>query len=376
LGRKVKQGYKKELILNSNFVKAILWKGKSLDLLDQRKLPSQKMYLEHKTLDEVISSIRSMVVRGAPAIAISGIFGFVLYLKSLLQKPSWEDLKIQLRMLLDSRPTAVNLKLAIEAFLENNPREVFEQLDWEEYVRKSEDFAMQLFEEDIQTNTQIANHGADLFGTPRPLKIMTYCNTGSIATAGIGTALGVIRALHSRGFDLEVYVCETRPYHQGSRLTAWELEEEGIPHYLLCDNMAAWLMKDRAIDSVIVGADRIAQNGDTANKIGTYALSILAKYHAVPFYVAGSQTSFDWNMQTGREITIEMRDPKEITQNSFLKNNLGEPIYPPGLLAPKNVKVLNPGFDVTPNENITGIITEKGVIQPVNTKNIMKLFGF
>ncbi len=355
-------------------MKSIDWKGSSLLLLDQRKLPKEKKYIEHKNLEEVISSIQNMVVRGAPAIAISGIFGFVLYLKSLSKKPEYREVLEKLNLLLQSRPTAVNLKIAIQEYLNVFHEAYWNQVELERILQESEKFALSLFENDVHTNQKISSYGANLFGKARKINLVTYCNTGAIATAGIGTALGVIRELHSRNFEVHVYACETRPYHQGSRLTTWELMEEGINVQLICDNMVGWLMHTQTIDSVLVGADRIARNGDTANKIGTYSLSIIAKAHNVPFYVAASESSFDLSISTGKQIQIEMRDPREITQNSFLKDELGEPIYPPGLLAPVGVKVLNPAFDVTPHENITGIITEKGVISPVEEKNILYLF--
>jgi len=355
-------------------LKSIDWKGSSLLLLDQRKLPKEKKYIEHKNLEEVISSIQNMVVRGAPAIAISGIFGFVLYLKSLSKKPEYREVLEKLNLLLQSRPTAVNLKIAIQEYLNVFHETYWNQVQLERILQESENFALSLFENDVHTNQKISNYGADLFGKARKINLVTYCNTGAIATAGIGTALGIIRELHSRNFEVHVYACETRPYHQGSRLTTWELMEEGINVQLICDNMVGWLMYTQKIDAVLVGADRITRNGDTANKIGTYSLSLIAKAHNVPFYVAASESSFDLSLPTGKEIQIEMRDPREITQNFFLKDELGEPIYPPGLLAPVGVKVLNPAFDVTPHENITGIITEKGVISPVEEKNILYLF--
>ncbi|MCX7999865.1 MAG: S-methyl-5-thioribose-1-phosphate isomerase, partial [Leptospiraceae bacterium] len=218
-------------------VKSITWQTHSLVLLDQRKLPKQISYLEIKSLEEAIQSIQNMVVRGAPAIAIVGMYGFVLYLKSLHSKPSWNEVLQNLSKLESSRPTAVNLKLAIEKFI-NSFQSIWYSLDYFELVQKAEEFALNEEKEDIQTNQKISENGANLFGNPRPLNLLTYCNTGAIATAGIGTALGIIRELHKRNFKLIVYVLETRPYHQGSRLTTWELMQEGITCYLLCDNMA------------------------------------------------------------------------------------------------------------------------------------------
>ncbi len=352
-------------------VKSIQWKEDHLLLLDQRKLPKQTIYFKIQTLQEVIQAIKNMVVRGAPAIAIAGMYGLVLYLKSLKQKPSWNEVLLQLENLKESRPTAVNLRLSIEKFLHVFETQ-WENLSYLELTNQVEKFAIEEENIDIQTNLKISQNGTNLFGNPKTLNLITYCNTGAIATAGIGTALGIIRELHKRNFFVTVYVLETRPYHQGSRLTTWELMEENIPCYLLCDNMAAWLMQHKKIDAVIVGADRIAMNGDTANKIGTYSLSISALAHNVPFFVAASQTSFDFTIESGNLIQIEMRSEEEITRNSFIRNENNEIIYSEGILAPIGVKVLNPAFDVTPAQNITAIITEKGIIQPVNKETIQK----
>lgn len=355
-------------------VKSINWHRDHLLLLDQRKLPKETVYYKVQTLEETIYAIKTMIVRGAPAIAITGIYGFVLYLKSHKQKPTWREVLETLFYLQNSRPTAVNLKLAIQKFI-TEFQEIWANMNFFDLVQKVENFAIQEEEQDIQTNLKIAENGANLFGNPKTLNIITYCNTGAIATAGVGTALGIIRELHKRNFLITVYALETRPYHQGSRLTTWELMQENISCYLLCDNMAAWLMKEKKIDAVVVGADRIATNGDTANKIGTYSLSILAIAHNVPFFVAASKTSFDLTIETGDSIQIEMRNPEEITRNSFIRNEENEIIYPEGLLAPIGVKVLNPAFDVTPAQNITAIITEKGIIQPVTKKNILKIIS-
>ncbi|MCB1178805.1 MAG: S-methyl-5-thioribose-1-phosphate isomerase [Leptospiraceae bacterium] len=359
--------------MKSKFPKSIEWTGSSLNLLDQRKIPFAKEFIEYQNLEDVIEAIRLMIVRGAPAIALSGMYGLTLYLLSKKEKPSFKEFSQKQKELLDSRPTAVNLRLALEEYSGIISEEFFKEKSIEEIQKKSEEIANRLFAEDLETNRKISKHGADLFGEPRKLSLLTHCNTGAIATAGIGTAIGIFRELRNRGFDLTVFAGETRPYHQGSRLTAWEMGEENINCYIITDSMAGWLMNDRKIDAVVVGADRIASNGDTANKIGTYSLSILAKEHKVPFYVACSKTSFDFKIETGKEIKIEMRPSDELTQNSFLKDETGEPIYKKGILAPINAKALNPSFDVTPHKNIKAIIMEKGVIDPITPENISSI---
>ena len=210
----------------------------------------------------------------------------------------------------------------------------------------------------------------NLFPEKKELSILTHCNTGALATAGHGTAIGILRTLRDSGFRLTVYAGETRPYHQGSRLTSWELMQEGIECFIIADSMAGWLCKSRKIDAVIVGADRIAPNGDTANKIGTYSLSIIAKEHSIPFYIAATSVSFDFTIRTGEEINIEMRPEDELTRNSFLKDSDGKFYIPEGVLSPLGAKALNPGFDVTPAKYISAIVTEKGIISPVNEEKI------
>jgi methylthioribose-1-phosphate isomerase len=355
--------------MKNNIIQSIIWKGNSLDILDQRSLPSQKNYITLYNLEEVIDCIRKMVVRGAPAIAISGIYGICLYLNSLTTKKNYENFQSKLNILLDSRPTAVNLKFAIQG-LENLLKDQWEQLPISDIKILTLDYANRLFNEDIEINSKISENGSKLFNEKKQIRLITHCNTGSIATAGIGTALGIIKYIKNSGIDVLVYVSETRPYHQGSRLTSWELLEEGIDHYIIADSMSGFVMKNYSIDAVLVGADRIARNGDTANKIGTYTHAILAKHHNVPFYVAGSKYSFDMNLENGQGIKIEFRNADELTQNSFLKDSNGKNYIPEGILAPKNAKALNPSFDITPSECITGIITENGIISPVTEENV------
>ncbi|MDX1957682.1 MAG: S-methyl-5-thioribose-1-phosphate isomerase [Leptospiraceae bacterium] len=362
--------------MRSDFVKSMDWRKDSLELLDQRKIPKSKEYIQCKSLEEVIHAIKEMIVRGAPAIALSGLFGIVLYLKSLSKKPEYSELKAKLDELLASRPTAVNLRLALQSFQTIISSENFSKLSLNDLILDAENFALNEFSKDLETNISIARNGMEIFKNKNaPLEFITHCNTGAIATAGVGTAIGVFRALKSENIPFHVYVDETRPYLQGSRLTAWELMEENISCTILADNMAGWLMNEKNIDAVIVGADRIASNGDTANKIGTYSLAILAKEHNVPFYVAASATSFDFKIKSGKEIKIEMRDETELTQYSFLKNSQGKNLIEEGIFSPIGARAINPSFDITPAKYITGIITERGVISPVSENLIQSMMS-
>lgn len=359
-------------------LQAIIWQSDHLLLLDQRAIPQAKTYAKITTLKETIDAIHTMVVRGAPAIAIAGAYGMVLYLKNQPEKPDRQTFQQAIDQLVASRPTAVNLQLALTELLTKlEPH--YRTMSQNELIDFSETFANQLYNEDITTNHRMQKNGLTLFQdhSSQELHIMTYCNTGALATAGIGTALGVIRGLAQTKSAITVYASETRPYHQGSRLTAWELEQEQIPYYIIADNMAGWLMANRKIDAVIVGADRIAANGDTANKIGTYNLAIIAREHGVPFYVAAPRTSFDLQAPSGKDIPIEMRAEEEITRNSILRDRDGNMLLAKGVIAPENARALNPSFDVTGNHLITAIITELGIIKPVNQqtiKNILALF--
>jgi methylthioribose-1-phosphate isomerase len=302
-------------------VEPIRWKGDRLELLDQRLLPGRKKYLTCRTAQQVAKAIRDMVVRGAPAIGCAAAFGVVL---SDGNPKAYE-------LLAKSRPTAVNLSWALAR------------------MRKAKDLeaeALAIFHEDLAANHALARLGAEL--VPRRARVMTHCNTGALATAGYGTALGVIRSSKNKG--ISVIANETRPYLQGARLTAWECVQEGIPCTLITDNMAGHLMSLGEVDLVVVGADRIAANGDVANKIGTYPLAVLAHRHGIPFYVAAPLSTFDLSLPDGSKIPIEERPADEVTG------------YRGARWAPKGVKVRNPAFDVTPAELITGIICEKGVI--------------
>lgn len=346
-------------------LRPMFWEGETLRLLDQRQIPGKKEWFLAKGAEDAIFAIREMVVRGAPAIAITGLFGAVLEHKSRADKPSYSEIRSVHQRIIESRPTAVNLRKAFEEFSEKFPESKYESLSYENFLQEAEEFAVSVYEEDIRNNTSLAENGLSLFpDASKKIQIITHCNTGALATAGHGTALGVIRSLKNAGRDLTVFADETRPYLQGARLTAWELMEEGIDSYLITDSMAGWLMATKKIDAVIVGVDRVAANGDSANKIGTYPLAIIAKYHGVPFYIAATEKSFDFRIPSGAHIPIEMRTPDEVTRLNFLKKEDGSPILGEGVIAPVGVQALNPSFDVTPAELITAFITEKGIVSP------------
>ena len=315
-------------------VQPIRWRGDRLELLDQRLLPDQAVYVTCRSAADVAAAIRDMVVRGAPAIGCAAAFGVVL------SRGSPESFEV----LAKSRPTAVNLFWALER------------------MKKAQDLeaeAIAIYDEDLAANRAIGRLGAELIRERS--RVMTHCNTGALATAGYGTALGVIRA--SKGKNISVIANETRPYLQGARLTAYELVQEGIPCTLITDSMAGHIMSKGEVDVIVVGADRIAANGDVANKIGTYALAVLAKRHGIPFYVAAPISTFDPAIPDGSHIVIEERPPSEVTG------------YREQRWAPEGVSVRNPAFDVTPAELITGIITERGVVIAPDREKLQALIS-
>ena len=321
-------------------MQALRWNDGTLLLLNQTLLPAKTEWISCTTVERVGEAIQKLETRGAPAIGVAAAFGLVLAAK---QSQDRDEFYTKANKLKEARPTAVNLMWAIDRLLASTKEIPFGGL-----AKKLEEEAQILFAEDLAMNKQIGCYGAQLFS--QPVSILTHCNTGSLATAGYGTALGVIRRLWEEKKLLHVYADETRPLLQGARLTAYELHAEGIPATLITDSMAGWVMKNKRVQAVIVGADRIARNGDTANKIGTYSLAILAKEHQIPFYVAAPYSTFDLTIATGEEIPIEERASCEV--NSF--NG--------ALTAPEGISVFNPAFDVTPNNYITGIITDKGVL--------------
>jgi len=336
------------------------WTGNALSILDQRELPGKEKYITLRTYNEVIRAIKSLAIRGAPAIGSAGAFGVVLGalgIKSRDIRKFKEKIDRICREIIKARPTAVNLSWAINRM--KSKIDKFASHDVEELKKLIVMEAERIYQEDIQANLQIGKYGERL--VPSGATILTHCNAGALATAGYGTALGVIRRAWEKGKVKRVYADETRPVLQGARLTAWELHKEGIPVTVMTDNMAGAIMKKGEIDMVIVGADRIAANGDFANKIGTYGLSILAKFHNIPFYVAAPRSTFDLNLRSGDDIIIEMRDRLEV-----LKIN-GK------MIAPPSVDVWNPAFDVTPHHLVTAFITNMGIIRPPYLRNIKKL---
>lgn len=311
----------------------MVWREGALVMLDQRLLPGQEVWLTLTRWEEVRDAIRDMAVRGAPAIGVAAGYAMALAAQQ------GADLAEAQRGLAASRPTAVNLFWALDRMAAvSNP--TFENLLAEAQAIEAEDLAM---------NHRIGDFGADL--VPAKARVLTICNTGSLATAGHGTALGIIRTAHARGLVDHVYSCETRPRQQGLRLTAWELLKDGIPFQSIPDSAAASLMRAGKVDFVVAGADRITRNGDTANKIGTYMLAVCAHHHGIPFVIAAPSSTIDPAMATGAEIPIEERDASEITEIE------GVPVAPVGC------PTFNPGFDVTPGELIHAIVTERGVFR-------------
>jgi methylthioribose-1-phosphate isomerase len=302
-------------------------------MLDQRVLPHQEAWLEFHDHFGVAEAIRDMVVRGAPAIGIAAAYGMALAVRNGVSKADAHA------AIAASRPTAVNLFWALDRI---------SKLPWDVSLVLNE--AQSIEREDINTNLQIGQHGSTL--VPHGARILTICNTGALATGGHGTALGIVRTAHEQGKEIHVTSCETRPRQQGLRLTAYELIKEGIPFQSIADGAAAAMMRAGQIDLVIAGADRIARNGDTANKLGTYMLAVLAHHHSVPFYIAAPSSTFDLALADGSGIPIEERSPDELTHIEGVA------------IAPAGTPVYNPAFDVTPGELISAIITEHGVLDP------------
>ncbi len=320
-------------------------------LIDQRKLPIEEVYVECRDLADVAHAIRTMQIRGAPAIGVAGAMGLALGAKTIRTDgfaAFFEELSRKAEELLRTRPTAVNLAWGIERM--KRCAEKNRDLPVPAIVQALIQEAQAIREEDIRGNRQMGEYGKEFI--PDGAAVLTHCNAGALATAGYGTALGVIRAAHAAGKRVSVWVDETRPFLQGARLTAWELHKDGIPVTLITDNMAGHLMQRGRIDLVIVGADRIARNGDVANKIGTYTLAVLAKEHGIPFCVAAPMSTLDLSLKAGDEIPIEERSPEEVTTWAGIRT------------APVGISVVNPVFDVTPARYITAIITDRGVARP------------
>ncbi len=350
-------------------IRHIYWDDGSLYILDQRELPLKTRFLRCRDADAVAAAIRGMALRGAPLIGVAAAYGYALAARHLRTATpgngsagGWrKELSRAERALLESRPTAVNLRYAVERMKEKGRQLLASGVTAGVLAQSLKHEADTVFEEDLAANRRMAELGASLL--PPRANVITYCNTGALATSGIGTALGVIRHAWRRGRIAHVYPCETRPYLQGSRLTLWELMQEKIPATLLTDNMAAHLMSTERIDAVLVGADRIAANADTANKIGTYGLAILARHHGIPFYVVAPSTTVDLRIPNGRAIPIEERSVREVTH---LRGRA---------LAPAGAKARHPAFDVTPHALISAIVTERGVIRPPGREGLRRALG-
>lgn len=343
-------------------VKTLYLKKNVLKVLDQRLLPSKIFYIDCKNHRDVYYCIKDMAVRGAPAIGVAA--GYGMYLASVEKKiKSVSELKKYLQTsgkhLISARPTAVNLFWAVNKI--NKVVQSFSGSLVQKLIAVIKTEADKIYYEDISINKRIGENGAKLI--KKNSTLLTHCNAGALATAGWGTALGVVRTAHKQGKIKLVYVDETRPYLQGARLTSWELLQEKIPCVLITDNMAGYFLSKGAIDGVVVGADRIAANGDTANKIGTYSLAVLCRYNKIPFYIAAPSSTFDLTIPGGKKIKIEYRNSDEVT---FIKGYR---------ISPAGVKALHPAFDVTPRGLITAIITEKGVIKNPSKERIRKILG-
>jgi methylthioribose-1-phosphate isomerase len=341
-------------------IQTLEWTDSGVRFIDQTKLPTEETYVTCKTYTQVADVIRTMVVRGAPAIGVAAAMGIALGVKNS-KAENGGDLKQEFDQICDviakTRPTAVNLFWAIKRI-----RDKFEMLRVRPLAQIKQaliEEAQRMHAEDIATNQAMGRHGATLM--PASGGVLTHCNAGALATCGYGTALGVIRAAVQQGKTIHVYADETRPFLQGSRLTAWELMKDGIPTTVISDNMAGAMMKQGKINAIVVGADRIAANGDVANKIGTYSVAVLAKEHGIPFYVAAPLSTVDFETPEGSGIPIEQRDGKEVTHIA------GRQMVPDG------VEVENPAFDVTPAKYVTAIVTESGIARAPYGESLRRL---
>jgi len=343
-------------------IPTITWTNGNVKIIDQTLLPNKYKYITCKDVDTLVAAIKRLSVRGAPALGAAAAFGVLLGCKTFkgkIRKEFDAHIKSVCHEIGKSRPTAVNLFNSLTRMLDLLYEYPLASVSEMKFVIKKE--AMRIFNHDKNVCRLMGKHGAALI--KNNANVMTICNAGALATVDYGTALGVFYSANAKKKKFKVFACETRPLLQGARLTSWELLRDGIDTTLICDNMAASLMKNQKIDGIFVGADRIAANGDTANKIGTYNLAILAKYHRVPFYVVAPLSTFDLWLKNGSTIPIEKRAPEEVT--SFGQRPT----------APKDVKVYNPAFDVTDKKLITAIITEVGIIRPPFKKNIKRVFS-
>lgn len=342
-------------------IETLRWSGDCLEMIDQRILPAKFEYLRYKDAQSVADGIRTMVVRGAPAIGVAAAYGVALEALALSNSSNTDfsrGLVLGMDLLAQSRPTAVNLFWALER-MKNRWAEL-KELSIQEVAKELLQEAHLILEEDIQINRRMGAFGAELLEDGA--RVLTHCNAGALATAGHGTALGVFRSAVEIGKKISVIADETRPFLQGARLTAWEMVQENIPVTLITDNMSGHLMATGQIDAVVVGTDRVAANGDVANKIGTYMVAVLAHRHHIPFYVACPLSTIDMSISTGRDIPIEERDIAEV--KGFRDFHW----------AADGVKIRNPAFDVTPAELVTGLITERGVVMQPDLNKLKSLF--
>lgn len=344
-------------------IKTVEWTNEGVRMIDQRLLPTEEKYLMLRSYEEVADAIKTMVVRGAPAIGVSAAMGLALGAKQSVGTAVADledDFDYMCKVMSETRPTAVNLFWAIERMRDALRRAKAQTDDVEAVKNLLVKEAQDIFDEDLIANRAMGRFGGELI--PDNSTVLTHCNAGALATAGdYGTALGVIRGARDAGKRVAVIADETRPFLQGARLTAWELNKDEIPVTLITDNMAGHVMKQGQVDVVVVGADRIAANGDAANKIGTYMVAVLAREHNIPFYVAAPISTIDLTLKTGAEIPIEERDQKEVTHLREQR------------LAPEGIQVQNPAFDVTPNEFIAAIITDKGVARAPYTDSLSRM---
>lgn len=337
---------------------AMRWHGASLELLDQRLLPDQEHWITLEGASGVAQCIRDMVVRGAPAIGISAAYGVALAARHAGGGDWKAEIKQAIRELAASRPTAVNLFWALQEM----EREFAGCHSLDEAVKRLAETAVRIHEDDLAANLAMADNALEYMAAKKPFSVLTHCNTGALATGGYGTALGVIRRLHEAKLLKDVFADETRPWLQGSRLTAWELSRDGIPVTLNADGAAAAIMAAGKVRWVIVGADRITANGDVANKIGTYSLAVLARHHKVGFMVVAPSSTVDMSLESGKDIPIEEREGSELKQVRGVA------------IAPAGAKVFNPVFDVTPASLIDVIVTEKGIVSTPNVTGMRSLF--
>lgn len=343
-------------------IKTIEWVDTYSKMVDQTVVPYEYKFVNITTGEDMFNAIRNMIVRGAPAIGIAGAHGVILFAqegaKEITSRKDFVNWLLEkAEYMKTSRPTAVNLMWAVE-----KQEEVIRnsKSDINGIIAELKTNAIKLENEDIEINKKIGDYGAEV--VPKGATILTHCNAGALATVGYGTALGVVRSAFAKDNTIQVFADETRPRQQGARITTFELAMDGIPVTLITDGMCSYFMSKGMIDMVVVGADRIAANGDTANKIGTYTVAIAAKYHNVPFYIAAPLSTIDTSIKTGAEIPIEERSHEEVTHINGKR------------ICAEGINVINPGFDVTPHELIAGIITEKGILRPDYNKSIAEAF--